>query len=568
MNEVVYLIFRKMRRPALVLLFCYAVAVLGMHLIPTVDENGEITRLTIFQSFYWISYTATTIGYGEIPVNFSDWQRVWVALSVYYTVPAWLYAAGKIIALLGDSVFQQALEENRFTRNVAKLKKRFVIICGFGEPGKRLAKLLVDAGYVCVVIDKDAERISRIALEPELQSLLAISGEAENIELLHRAGLRSPHCRAIVAITDNDEANIKIALSAKLLSSDRNRFQIICRTSNEKTHSRAKAIGADTVINSNRIFVERITRGLRRPKINELLNKLLARPGSDYQESINPPLGTWIICGYGSLGATLERFLEFEGIDTVIVSDRTAKEQNKPHISGTGTEEITLREAKITEAAAIVAAHNSDADNLTIAMTAKKMRPTIFTAGRQNKSANEKLFSLAGFDWVLEEADLIVSEIFPRIARGILYSFIEKSLHQSEDWAENLLKQIEELCGNKIPRHYVLKINEKRAPAVVEYLKSGHILRMHSLWSKNENAESLKNALPIMLIRNKSEVILPKATTNLQAGDQILFLYHKEATLLQIKRNAQDIAALYRSVHNREIVASPVLSYVLKKFQH
>ena len=34
-----------------------------------------------FDAFYFMSYTATTIGFGELPQAFNDAQRMWVTLS-------------------------------------------------------------------------------------------------------------------------------------------------------------------------------------------------------------------------------------------------------------------------------------------------------------------------------------------------------------------------------------------------------------------------------------------------------------------------------------------------------
>ena len=124
MNEVVYLIMRQMRRPALILLGTYSLAMLGISLIPAINSEGELTYLSLFQAFYWVSYTATTIGFGELPQAFSEWQRMWVVLSIYYTVPAWFYAIGKVIALLQDPTFQHALSESRFARQVEKQRSR------------------------------------------------------------------------------------------------------------------------------------------------------------------------------------------------------------------------------------------------------------------------------------------------------------------------------------------------------------------------------------------------------------------------------------------------------------
>lgn len=566
MNEVVYLIFRQMRRPALVLVIGYSIAVLGMSLIPTVGEDGEITRLTVFQSFYWLSYTATTIGYGEVPVEFSDWQRVWVAFSIYYTVPAWLYAAGKIIALLGDPVFQHALLENRFTHRVSKMRSRFVVICGFGESGHRLVNLLLEAGYDCVVIDNDANRINRMSLDPALHNVLAITGDASDVELLTRAGIRSPHCRAVIAITDNEDVNIKVALSARLLSSDRDRFQIICRTMTREGSANAKSFDTNLVINTNRIFAERLTTGLRRPAIAELIARFYAEPGTQFDPPPQPPAGNWVICGYGALGRTLERFLEYEGVDAIIIDDAPENKEGV-NIRGKGTEAVTLREARIDRAQAIVAGRDYDPDNLSIAMTAKVMQPSLFVVGRQNRSNNQRLFDVAGFNLVMEEADLIVSEIFPHLARPLLSRFLAMMRHQNEEWGEQLLKRITALSENYNPHHYILKITKEHAPAVIDHLKSGHLLRMQSLWTHTDKPDSFNQVIPLLLRRDGKEILLPKAATNLQVGDQVLLAYHDRNVATRLTRNCFDSSALYYTLHGREQIKSTILNYLLKKWE-
>ena len=567
MNEVIYLFLQRMRRPILVLLLSYAVAVLGMALMPMVDENGEMNRLSIFQAFYWVSYTATTIGYGEVPVAFSQWQRIWAAFSIYYTVPAWLYAAGKIIALLGDQTFQDALRENRFAQRVSKLHSRFVIICGFGEAGKRLVHRLQAQNYVCVVVDIDADRINRMALDPALHNVLALKGNAADVELLTRAGIRSPYCRAVLAITDNEEVNIKVALSARLLSSDRNRFKSICRTVSRQASANAHSFDTDFVINTSQVFANRLTVGLRRPSIANLLSRLNGTPNNVYEAPPRPPTGTWIICGYGALGRTLVRFLEYEGIDTVVINREAQGSLLKTQIKGKGTEAVTLREARIDRAQAIVAGLENDPDNLSIAMTAKQMQPSLFVVGRQNESSNARLFEMAGFDQVMEEADLLVSEIFPYLARPMLSRFIRLVRHQSEEWGRYLMQRIDDIAGDHNPNQYLLRITEKHAPTVIEHLKSGHLLRMQSLWTLANDSKTLNQALPLLLLREGKEILLPKTATNLQVGDQVLLLYHQAEVATRISRNCFDSGALYWTLHNREKVNSYLLNYLLKKFE-
>lgn len=564
MNEIVYLIFRQVRAPALVLLTAYSVAIFGMIMMPGLDADGNPARMTIFQAFYWVSYTATTIGYGEVPVDFSETQRIWVAFSIYYTVPSWFYAIGKLIALMQDATFQHALAEMRFAQKVSRLDSRFVIICGFGEAGQRLVRRLLDANFHCVVIEKERLRIGRMALDASLHNVLAISGDAANVELLTRAGIRSPYCRAVVAITNREDVNIKVALAAKLLSSNHQHFRVICRTYTRRGSNNAESLNVDTIINTNRIFAERLTIGLRRPSIAALLNRVYTEPGEVHEPPLQPPGGRWIICGYDSLGKTLKRFLEYEGVDSLIIDPDAPDEPG--FIRGVASEAVTLREADIGRAQAIVAAENSDSDNLSIAMTAKAMHPSLFVVGKQNRSSDEKLFDLAGFDRVMAEADLIATQIFPQIARPLLSRFITLLRHQDEAWGKALLQRINTLAGEHNPHHYILRIDEEHAPALVQELASGNLLRLQHMWMVPGEADTVNDALPLFMLRGKQEILLPNLATTLQKGDAILIVYHKGIVERRLRYACFDEGELYYAVHGKERPRSWLFNYLRNKF--
>ena len=125
MQNIVFLILRRMRQPLLTLLVVYAVSVLGLTLIPGRDADGNVWNMSIFHAFYFVSYMATTIGFGEIPHEFTDTQRLWVSLSLYASVMSWIYAFGTILSLVQDRTFQDAIAENRFARNIRDMREPF-----------------------------------------------------------------------------------------------------------------------------------------------------------------------------------------------------------------------------------------------------------------------------------------------------------------------------------------------------------------------------------------------------------------------------------------------------------
>lgn len=77
-SSSLWLILQRMRTPFLVIIITYTVSIIGLLIIDGMDNDGNVYKLTIFDAFYFISYTATTIGFGETPFAFTYPQRIWV----------------------------------------------------------------------------------------------------------------------------------------------------------------------------------------------------------------------------------------------------------------------------------------------------------------------------------------------------------------------------------------------------------------------------------------------------------------------------------------------------------
>ena len=111
LSRITFIVMREMRGPLIALLFVYAFSILGMVFIPGIEVEGEIQYLSIFHAFYFMTYTATTTGFGEIPIEFSDAQRFWAIICLYMSVITWFYAVGSIIRLLQNPYFVRALSQ-------------------------------------------------------------------------------------------------------------------------------------------------------------------------------------------------------------------------------------------------------------------------------------------------------------------------------------------------------------------------------------------------------------------------------------------------------------------------
>ena len=190
MNSAFFLVLRRMRAPIIVLIVIYAVSVFGLTLVPGVDAEGKTTApMSFFHAFYFISYTATTIGFGEIPVAFSDAQRLWVTFCIYLTVIGWSYSVVTLIALLQDKGFQNTLTTNRFARRVRNIRQDFYLICGCGETGSLIARSFDHIGQAFVVIEKDELRVEELDLLDFKTDTPALAADARLPENLRLAGL-------------------------------------------------------------------------------------------------------------------------------------------------------------------------------------------------------------------------------------------------------------------------------------------------------------------------------------------------------------------------------------------
>jgi voltage-gated potassium channel len=114
----------------------------------------------------------------------------------------------------------------------------------------------------------------------------------------------------------------------------------------------------------------------------------------------------YIICGYGRVGRRVAEEFRLADESYVVLDFRedaveAAKEHGVLLIDGDATEDEDLHRAGIARAKGLVAASDSDADNLYIALSARSVRPDIQIVARASDEDAEKKLKLAGADRVV-----------------------------------------------------------------------------------------------------------------------------------------------------------------------
>lgn len=518
-STAIFMVLRKMRAPLLVLIVTFAVSVFGLTLIPGQDVDGKPWRMDIFDAFYFMSYTASTIGYGEIPHPFSTGQRMWVTICIYLTVIAWAYAIGTVFSLLGDTGFKTAVSTQRFSRSVRLLREPFLLLVGFGQAGELLARSLDDMDRRLVVLDIDPTRIDSLELASFHNDVPGHVGDARNPEELIRAGLNHPKCAGVIALTSDDEANLAVVMAAALLRPD---LPVVARTMDDLIAERMLDFGEPQIVDPFNLFGDELMLAVTAPDTARLATWLTSDPGTVLPEDPElPRAGRWVVCGYGRFGSRLVHDLLRHGIEVTVIETTDTATGGAARILGDATEPEVLQRADLTHAAAFTAATDNDTTNLSLIVAARRANPDLYLVARQNQPVNAPLFDSVAIDSVLVPTRLIAHEVLARIGDPMLWRFLQEARTHSDEWSADLLERMQTSCGRHRPGLYEPVLTGADNPALRSWLDSGHAHLGELLRDPQDRTLPLE-CTALLLRRGDDVVPAPGDDEVLAAGDQLL----------------------------------------------
>ena len=520
MGHVFYLLLRRLRAPFLTIIVIYSISTLGFVLIPGVDDQGNPYRMDFFHAFYFVSFMGSTIGFGEIPYPFTAAQRAWTMVMIYATVIGWLYSIGKILSLFQDPSFNRLMRRTTFARRVRRIHAPFYLVCGFGYTGKRLVSRLDQQGIQTVVIDANPLAIDELEAHSLGLAVPGLCADSADPDTLNIAGIRRKNCIGVIAITNDDHTNLAISIDSKLVDPER---LVISRSQSASNTANLASFGTDYIIDPFETFALHLVKSIREP-YKHIISDLVFNPhhkvwASPHQDTS----GRWIVCGYGRFGRAIDKIFRRHEIPvTFIETDPALRDAPSGTILGLGTEEETLREARIETATGIVAGTPDDADNLSIILTARQIKPGIITVARQNLSSNKPMFRAASVNLIMEPVRIIADEIFIRIKTPLLMDFLECLQARDEHWARELLVKISDVVEDQPLDAWDYNVNEKQCPAVIDSLKRSKVVTLGHLCRDPRKREDTLPAFPLLLRRATAKILLPDPDTPIQAGDDIL----------------------------------------------
>ncbi|UXY13962.1 NAD-binding protein [Chitiniphilus purpureus] len=522
MPNVFFLVLRRMRAPLIALILIYSLSVLGLVLIPGVDAQGRPYRMDFFHAFYFVSYTATTIGFGEVPYPFTYPQRMWVVVCIYLSVIGWAYTIGSTFAILQDKSFQQAVQLARFAGRVRRMSEPFFLVCGYGQTARLLCKVLDMQHIRFVILEVREERVHDVLFADYRVDVPAYAGNAANPQLLTHAGLTHPLCRGVLGITGDEEANLSIAIAAHVL---RPQLLSVCRSKTRAVAENMASFGTNRVINMFEAVGAQFRRALHAPHTSRLWDTLSEFPGHPLPPLIEPPRGHWVLVGYGRFGQAVKHALDCERA-TVTIVDPDPQPELPPaqYVQALGVDAKSLKAAGIEGAVGIVACHDHDANNLSVVATARALNPKLFVVARQNLASNGILFRSFRPDVTVVRSEVMAHECLRTLTTPTLARFLELIHTRSEAWSAALMQELAQLADGKVPDTWVVEMDASHEAVVYALLANpSPPLTLQHLCSHPSARTRRLRCKPLLYLHAGREILLPPLDSPVAFGDRILF---------------------------------------------
>lgn len=531
LDRVTSIVLRYMRAPIIVLVAVNAIAMIGMVLMPGRDATGAPAHMSFFHAWYFLSYTATTTGFGEIPYPFTDAQRLWAIVCLYTSVIAWLYAIGSIIGLVQNPHFLQAVARRSFRNKVERITRPFSIIGGFGDTGSLLTRGLDNADWTTVVIDSDPERIKALALRDYRRSMAGMQADASVPQSLIAAGVRKSNCEAIVALSPSEDVNVKIAVMARLLNPS---MRVICLTTSSAPGERLEAIGGVETIDPFDAFAKWLSTALFAPSLHTLTHWLIGAPGVTLDKPLSCPAGTWILCGYGRMGRRVRKALQAHGVKSVVIDPDMEDTENLPEdekVVGYANAD-TLRQAGIENAVGVVAATDNDSDNLAILLRARSLNPRVTIIVRQNHHENELAFQSAHADLIMQPSLVTARNILFQLISPAVEVFLDHLRKHHDTLLQELMQRLKVTLGDHPPHLWTAKISEDTARAAYALDQRKWTITLGDLLRNQLDRNRTQACVPLVFTRDGTNHVLPDPSQIVRPGDTILFCGTRNAQRL------------------------------------
>ncbi len=521
-NSSLWIILQRMRTPFLVIVITYTISIIGMLIIPGLDNDGKVYHMSIFDAFYFVTYTATTIGFGEVPYTFTYPQRIWVSFSIYLIVLGWFYGIGTLVALLQDKLLIQELAKNRFKRQIKNLKEKYILVLGYNLATSEIIKKALDSGIRAVVIEKDEAKINELLLENFTPAVPVLNADVHNPQALETAGVNSVYCKAVVALFQDDALNTRIALTVKILNP---KVRLAVKVTTQAGVENLEDFGVDIVENPFDIIASQINKALNRPHLLTLERWIYGSSKlTDSFMRFSP--GQYVMCGFGRMGKAIYKVLKENGLEIKCIEKDAVKLKYLTDDERDDVEYVESYDKKaligvgVEQAKYIIVGTKNDTINLSIALTAKKLNPNIITIVRENEMEDFSIFQTDKIDRIFMPSRILIDKTINAIIRPSADIFVKNIDTLSDKDAQSIIKTLLDI--DKDPILFELKVTKNESFELFKRLENKTTITLDLLRKSLKYKDHLNNVFIFMILRRSGEIMFPSWEEKLQKDDIVL----------------------------------------------
>ena len=162
-----------------------------------------------------------------------------------------------------------------------------------------------------------------------------------------------------------------------------------------------------------------------------------------------------VICGWGRVGRAIADSMASHGLDLIVIDNDEEQSRTCPHpcLVADATDDDILRQAGVDRARSLVAALDSDADNLFVTMSARAMQSDLFIVSRARSEANEQKLFRAGADRVVNPQSIGGSRMAAFVLHPNVAEFLDVVMHDGSlefRLGELVVEESSPLVGNSL----------------------------------------------------------------------------------------------------------------------
>lgn len=253
--------YKKFFWSGIILIFVLVIGTVGYWFI------GQ-KEYSFIDTLYMTIITISTIGYGEIvDLTGNAFGRIFTVFVAISGIGVLAYSISNITALVVEGEVTKSFRRKRMEK-LARNSSDHYIVCGIGDFGIHIINELraTKRPHVLIELNKNViERNSEIWHDE-----IFIAGDAADSDTLMQAGIMN--ARGLFAVTDDDNLNLVISLTAKQLNPH---IRVVAQCKEIKNSEKIKTAGADSVVSTRYISGMRMVSEMVRPTVVTFLDTMM-----------------------------------------------------------------------------------------------------------------------------------------------------------------------------------------------------------------------------------------------------------------------------------------------------